>query len=138
MFPIPFTGIADPKTGTSNLKTVSDVLAVTLSALAGGLLTTIVLYFMDICRNAGKKDKLQIQLVNQSGVVAQYKIAQTWTVMGEAYNFLDNKIVEGAVMLKLAYDEIKKSAKEADESVNDFHSAIEKLKQRRANLTYGI
>lgn len=123
MFPIPSIG-KEPRT-------VSDILAVTLSALVGGLLTTIVLYFMDKCRNAGKKDKLQIQLVAQSGVVVQYKIAQTWCVMGEGYHFLGEKAVESAVMLKAAHDEIEASGEEAKKRVNDFYNTVEKLKQRR-------
>jgi hypothetical protein len=123
MFPIPSIG-KEPRT-------VSDIIAVTLSALAGGLLTTIVLYFMDKCRNAGKKDKLQIQLVAQSGVVVQYKIAQTWCVMGDAYHFLGEKVAEGATMLEAANDEIEASADEAEESVNDSHNTVEKLKQKR-------
>jgi cytochrome b involved in lipid metabolism len=123
MFPIPSIG-KEPRT-------VSDILAVTLSALVGGLLTTIVLYFMDKCRSAGKKDKLQIQLVAQSGVVVQYKIAQTWCVMDEAYHFLAEKAVESAIILKAAHDEIEASGEEAKKSVNDFHNTVEKLKQRR-------
>jgi hypothetical protein len=126
MFPIPSIG-KEPRT-------VSDILAATLSALVGGLLTTIVLYFIDKCRNAGKKDKLQIQLITQSGVVVQYKIAQTWCVMGEAYHFLGEKIVEDAVMIKAANDEIESSAEEAEKNVNDFHNTIEKLKQKRRML----
>jgi hypothetical protein len=126
LFPIPSLG-KEPRT-------VSDILAVTLSALAGGLLTTIVLYFMDKCRNAGKKDKLQIQLVAQSGVVVQYKIAQTWCVMGDAYHFLGEKAAEGYTMLKAANDEIEASTDEAKKSVNDFHNIVERLKQRRKAL----
>jgi hypothetical protein len=123
MFPVPSIG-KEPRT-------VSDILAVTLSALAGGVLTTIVLYFMDKCRNTGKKDKLQIQLVAQSGVVVQYKIAQTWCVMGDAYQFLGEKAVEGYTMLKTANDEIEASTDEAEKCVDDFHNMVEKLKRRK-------
>jgi hypothetical protein len=126
MLPIPSIG-KEPRT-------VSDILAVTLSALAGGLLTTIALYFMDKCRNAGKKDILQIQLVSQSGVVVQYKIAQTWCVMEEAYRFLDKKVFEGAMMLKSAHDGIKESAEESSKNVNDFHNMVEQLKQRKKSI----
>jgi hypothetical protein len=122
-FPIPSIG--------KEQRTVSDILAVTLSALVGGILTTIVLYFMDKCRNTEKKDKLQIKLVTQSGVVVQYKIAQTWCVMSDAYQFLGEKAVESYTMLKTANDEIEASKKEAEESVHDFHNTVEKLKQRK-------
>jgi hypothetical protein len=126
MFPIPSIG-KEPRT-------VSDIFAVTLSALAGGLLTTIALYFMDKCRSAGKRDKLQIQLLAQSGVVVQYKIAQTWCVMGDAYHFLGDKIAEGAEMLNTAHDEIEASATESAKAVNDFHDTVEKLLQKRKAL----
>jgi hypothetical protein len=126
MFPIPSIG-KEPRT-------VSDILAVTLSALAGGLLTTIVLYFMDKCRGAGKKDKLQIQLVAQSGVVVQYKIAQTWCVMGEAYQFLGEKIIEGATSLRAAHDEIEESNIEVSEAVDDFHRLV--MKRRKLRNAY--
>jgi hypothetical protein len=126
MFPIPSVG-KEPRT-------VSDILAVTLSALAGGLLTTIALYFMDKCRNARKKDKLQIQLVAQSGIVVQYKIAQTWCVMDEAYRFFGEEVVEGAATLKAAYDEINESAERSSTSVNDYHNFVRKIKQRKRTL----
>jgi len=80
MFPIPSFG-GEPRT-------VSDILAVTLSALAGGLVTTITLYFMDKFINATKKDKLQMQLVTTSGVVVQCQVARSWLCMQEAYDFL--------------------------------------------------
>jgi hypothetical protein len=86
---------------------------------------------MDKCCNVGEKDKLQIQLVTQSGVVVQYKIVQTWCVMGEAYHFLGEKVIEGAAMLKAANDEIEESTKESSKSVNDFHNTVEKIKQRK-------
>jgi ribosomal protein L17 len=124
MFPVPSIG-KEPRT-------VSDILAITLSALAGGLLTTIVLYFMDKCRESAKKDKLQIQLVAQSGVVVQYKIAQTWCVLDDAYKFLGERAVEDYAMLKAANDEIEASADEAKKAVNDFHNTTERLKQRRS------
>ncbi|MDR2534564.1 MAG: hypothetical protein LBD29_00850 [Treponema sp.] len=126
MFPIPAIG--------GETRTVSDALAVTLSALAGGLLTTIVLYFMDKCRNNGKKDKLQIQLVAQSGVVVQYKIAQTWCVLDDAYHFLGEKVIEGAIAIKMTKEVIERSSQEADKSVKDFCSDSEKFRQMLKSL----
>ncbi len=123
MFPIPSIG-KEPRT-------VSDILAITLSVLAGGLLTTLVLYFIDKCRNAGKKNKLQIQLVAQSGVVVQYKIAQTWCVMDDAYHFLGEKVVEGYEMAKAAKEEIDQRKAETDEAVDSFHDIVERLRRRR-------
>jgi hypothetical protein len=123
MFPLPSIG-KEPRT-------VSDIIEVTLSALAGGLLTTLALYFMDKCRNAGKKDKLQIQLVAQSGVVVQYKIAQTWCVMDDAYYFLGKKVVEGYEMAKAAQKEIDQSKAKTDEALDGFHDTVERSRRRR-------
>ena len=80
MFPIPSFG-GEPRT-------VSDIIAVTLSAVVGGLVTTIVLYYMDRFMLSGKKDKLQIQLVSTSGVVVQCQIAKGWCSLYDAYDFL--------------------------------------------------
>jgi uncharacterized protein YlxW (UPF0749 family) len=66
--------------------------------------------------------------------VVQYKITQTWWVMGAAYQFLGEKVVEGATFLKAAHEEIEASDKEAEASVNDFHEIVEKLKQRRRTI----
>jgi hypothetical protein len=125
MFPIPSFG-GEPRT-------VSDIIAVTLSALAGGILTTIVLYFMDKCRADAKKDKLQIQLVNQSGVVVQYKLAQTWIVMGDAYNFLGTKIFEAIDTTIQTNASLDYFNQETIEKVSEFESAVERLKQMRNN-----
>jgi len=126
MFPIPSIG--------KEQRTVSDIIAVTLSALVGGLLTTIALYFMDKCRNTSKKDKLQIQLVAQSGVIVQIKIAQTWCVLDEAYRILGEKAVEGAIIIKELCDEIEASATESEKAVNKFHNTVENFKQKRKAL----
>ena len=84
MFPIPSFG--------DEPRTVSDVLAVTLSAVAGGLITTILLYYMDRWFAAGKKDKLQIQLIATNGVVMQCHLAQGWFAIKDAYDFLEDRI----------------------------------------------
>jgi hypothetical protein len=84
MFPIPSFG--------DEPRTVSDVLAVTLSAVAGGLITTILLYYMDRWFSAGKKDKLQIQLIATNGVVMQCHLAQGWFAIKDAYDFLNDRL----------------------------------------------
>jgi len=88
-----------PSFSAGEQRTVSDAIAVTLSALTGGLLTTLVLYMMDSFRNASKKSKLQIQLVYQSGVVVEYKIAQSWFTLSDAYKYLENKTQETVEVL---------------------------------------
>jgi hypothetical protein len=120
LFPIPLLN-----------RTVSDVLSVTLSALAGGILTTVALYFMDKCRAAGRHDKLQIQLVTQSGVVVRYKIAQTWTVMGDGWDYFNNVVVDGVKTMIETKKAIDESHIEAADAVDDFHRLIENRRKRR-------
>jgi len=123
MFPIPSFG--------GEQRTVSDIIAVTLSALAGGLLTTIVLYFMDKCRAEAKKDKLRIQLMTQSGVVVQYKIAQTYCVLADGYNFVFNHAEQEMKRLNETYQAIQESGKAVDEAANEYEDVIKKIKQRK-------
>lgn len=84
-FPVPF---GDIDADGNPLTTMGDVLSTTIAAIAGGLLTTIALYYMDKCNNQSKTNKLQIQIMTQGGVVVQYKIAQNWFVLSDAYLLL--------------------------------------------------
>lgn len=103
MFPIPSFG-GEPRT-------VSDIIAVTLSAVVGGLVTTIVLYYMDRFMLSGKKDKLQIQLVSTSGVVVQCQIAKGWCSLYDAYDFL-GECLKSDVEACLAADQIMTESSE--------------------------
>jgi hypothetical protein len=123
MFPVPFLG-GEPTT-------VSEILATTLSAMAGGLLTTVALYFMDKAQNAAKNDKLQIQLVAQSGVVLQYKISQTWFVLGDAYYFLHTSIAEGARLCLQTRQVLKDINQETSAAVDGLSKAVDKLRMKR-------
>ena len=123
MFPVPFPG-QEPRT-------VSDILATTLSALAGGLLTTIALYYMDKIHNAGKKDKLQIQLVAQSGVVVEYKISQTWFVLNDAYFILHTSMAEGATLCIQTKQLLDDLNHETSDAIDSYKAAIDKLRMKR-------
>lgn len=123
MFPVPSIG-KEPRT-------VSDILAITLSALAGGILTTIVLYFMDKCRAEGKKDKLRIQLMTQSGVVVQYKIAQTYCVLADAYTFIGDHAEYEMTALAETMSKIQESGKTVDRAADKYEGTLRKLRERR-------
>lgn len=126
MFSVPFPG--------ETPRTVSDILATTLSGLAGGLLTTIALYFMDKARNAAKKDKVQIQMVSQSGVVVQYKISQTWFVLDDAYYLLHTSIAEGAQLCIKTKEVLVELNNETVSAVAGFSKAVDRLRMKRNAL----
>lgn len=122
MFPIPSLG--------GETRTVSDALAVTLSALLGGLLTTIALYLMDKFRGQGRRDCLQIQLVYQSGLVVEYSTVQTWIVLGDAYRHLAETTNETLMVLRDAEQRTKEAVSQATESGDELSRTIEKLKRK--------
>lgn len=124
MFPLPFSGQDEPRT-------VSDILTSILTALAGGLLTTIALYFMDKARASAKKDKLQIQLVAQSGVVVQYKISQTWIVMNDAYYCLHNNIAAGVQICIQTKQELDSINQKTTDAVDGLRQTVDKLRLMR-------
>lgn len=111
-------------------RTVSDAIAVTLSSLAGGLLTTLVLYMMDSFRNSSKKTKLQIQLVYQSGVVVEYKLAQTWFVLSDAYEYLEKKTKETAASFEHTQTVILSSQHDINRSKDKKKNAMAALRAK--------
>lgn len=120
MFPIPSFG-GEPRT-------VSDILAVTISSLVGGVITTIVLYFMDRARENAKRCKWQIQMVAQSGVVVQCQIAKTWCTLEEGYRFLYQKTEEMYHTFNDAKHTIDESSAAVENKISELDSVMEKLR----------
>lgn len=121
MFPIPSFG--------DEQRTVSDVLAVTLSAVAGALISTIVIYYMDRFFASNKKDKLQIQLVAASGVVVQCRLAQGWLAIGEAYDFLQDRLRNGVQINEDTFNAIKTK----DRATKEVHRGWDAIRMRMRN-----
>jgi len=116
------------------LTTVSDVLAVALSGIAGGLLATIAVYLLDQLQNGAIANKLEIQLVNQSGVVVEYSAARSWISLHDAYGKLQEDAQELWSETVQASQSLKMSAHRVHESKAGLNSAMEKLRQRRSKL----
>jgi hypothetical protein len=126
MFPIPFPGEAP--------RTVSDIIAAILTGMAGGLLTTVTLYLMDTARNAKKQDQLRIQLVAQSGLVVEYKIAQSWCVLDDAYGVLNNT-VQAALSVSIETDHaIRDSHQTTKESIQQLTHSVSQARERLMRL----
>lgn len=120
MFPIPSLG--------REQRTVSDVIAVTLSAIAGGLVSTIVLYFMDKSRNEAKKDKLQIQMVTTSGVIVNCNVAKTWCVLDDAYRFFEKEFYQAKIMLEETSKRIEDSFNATERANDERNKVMEQLR----------
>lgn len=113
------------------LRTVSDIIAVTLSSLLGGLLATLAIYLMDRFRREGQKNKLQIQMVYQSGVVVDYKVAQSWLVLNDAYSFFANRAIETLEVASKAEADINDSIDEVRKSSDGYSVAVERMRKLR-------
>ena len=119
MFPIPFL----------ENQTVSDILAVTLTSVLAGVVTTIVIYSMDKFRENSRKSKLQIQLVRKSGMVVEYKNIQSWFVLKDAYMFLDKVNDETIEKIKNTEEQLNNSKKEIKNSRDLLNEKMLELKQ---------
>jgi hypothetical protein len=120
MFPIPGDG-----------RTVSDIVAVTLSALLGGVLTTTVLYLMDGFRRQSKEDKLQIQMVCKSGEIVEYSTMLSWLTLSDAYQQFFNDAREQAILVTETESSVEAGHQEVSRSASSFAKKISELKNRR-------
>lgn len=116
-------------------QTIGDAIAVTLSAMCGGLLTTVALYFMDKAQRGTKESKIQIQLMAKSGEIVHMKAAQTWVVLGEAYDEFFNDAKQSYAKFEQVKLEINQSTKQASESVENFSKTMANLRSKLKQIT---
>lgn len=109
--PIPFSG-----------ESVGDALAVCLTAMLGGVLSTVAIYYMDKCRNESKASRLKICIMSQSGVITHLQIAKSWFVLDGAFKYSiaeTKRTIEHISMNnEKANDGIKKSSENIEELKN--------------------
>ncbi len=119
MFPIPFL----------ENQTVSDVLAVTLTSILAGVVTTIVIYSMDKFRNSNKNSKLRMQLVTKTGMLVEYKNIQSWFILKDSYIFLDKLNDETIKKIQNTKEQLEQSKKELKNSRDLLNEKMLELKQ---------
>ncbi|WPE72159.1 hypothetical protein HK937_0008215 [Campylobacter jejuni subsp. jejuni] len=123
-FPIPFTE-----------QTIGDAFSLCITSACGAILSTIAIFYMDKWRNDSKIGRLQIQLVAQNGVIMHYKIAQTWFVLGDAYNLFEQVVVRGnknLTMLKNNINQAKNTLKQVEKERQEIMSeCINQLRNLR-------
>lgn len=110
--------------------TVGDAIANTISMLAGGLISTVVLYCMDKCRGEALRDRLQIRMIAQSGVVVRCQIAQTWVCLSKGYEFLRQSIEDEARALQEARNSLQESYAAVEAANNRREDAMNMLRAR--------
>lgn len=108
----------------------SPFIATTLSALIGGVLSTIVLYYMDKAFNGAKKSRLQLQIMTKSGEVVSYKIAQSYFVLKDSYEYLADTAQRYEDKITGIRQFLADSGKEADSALDELAMTLKDLENK--------
>lgn len=109
-------------------ESIGTILSTTLSAIIGGLLSTIAIYYMDKWASGRKVAGLQIQLITQSGVVVNYQIAKTQFALLDAWRFLELCVQDSEQKLESIANEVKQTSKKSQKSINELQAKMAELK----------
>ena len=120
---------------TGEVTTLAEPTSIVLTSIIGGIMSTVAVYYMDKYRREAKNDKIQIQLMTKSGEIVHMKAAQTWFVLGEAYDEFSNDVKQSHARFEQAKLEIGKSAKQASESVENFSKTIADFSSKLKQIT---
>lgn len=119
MFPIPSLG--------TEQRTVSDALAVTLSAIAGGVVSTVVIYFMDKIRCENEKNKLRIQIAYKSQEALELAKTSVYSKLAEAFGFIRKISEDTTYAQQAAMEEEQKSFEKLDKASKDLDDIVKKF-----------
>lgn len=110
-------------------ETIGDALSLCVSAVMGAVLSTIAIYYMDQYASKEKERRIQIQIMAQGGVVVQYQIAQSWFCLYDAYAYFGRAVQESIETLQESDRRIMQSGERAQESIDDLHNAMDRLRK---------
>ncbi len=109
-------------------KSVGDIVSTCLSAILGGVLTTIVIYFMDKLHSQSKADKIQIQLVTKSGEISAYRVTLGWVALSEAYDEFFVDVKQSITKLANTTRIVRDSSQETSMAVSNFTDKMQNLR----------
>ena len=78
-----------------------------------------ILYWMDKLRSQAKEDKIKIQLLTKTGLVAEYKLAQTWCVLGEAYEQTIEKFKQTSKIVQTNHQQMKEKSSQTQRFLDE-------------------
>lgn len=107
---------------------ISEPVSVTMSALIGGILSTVALYYLDKWRSGDKEAKIQVQIMTKSGEIVQFKLAQSYFVLKDAYEYLGFAWQKTAQNLQSVQSEIEASSSRVKTSLNELDSKMNELR----------
>ena len=112
-------------------ETILGAVALCLTAALGAILSTIAIYYIDKWASDSKESRLQLQIMGKSGELVQLKVAQSWFVLHNAWQFTLGITQSTINKINEAQEAIAKSSQETKESFNDVDSAMAKLRAFR-------
>ena len=112
-------------------ETILGAVALCLTAALGAILSTIAIYYIDKWASDSKESRLQLQIMGKSGELVQLKVAQSWFVLHDAWQFTLGITQSTINKINEAQEAIAKSSQETKESFNDVDSAMAKLRAFR-------
>lgn len=121
--PVPFMGAAGD--------TVGDVMSVVLSGIVGGLLSTVAVYWIDKLKHARQKDKMQIQLISQSGLVVDLSMLKSWGTLYYAFDQFGRDIDDYQNMAVATSRSLDDGMKQIEDSARRREEALARMKNRR-------
>lgn len=110
------------------LAPISEPVSVMMSALIGGILSTVALYYLDKWRSGDKEAKIQVQIMTKSGEIVQFKLAQSYFVLKDAYEYLGFAWQKTAQNLQSVQSEIEASSLRVKTSLNELDSKMNELR----------
>lgn len=113
-------------------ETIASAVALCLTAALGAILSTIAIYYIDKWASDSKESRLQLQIMGKSGELVQLKVAQSWFVLHDAWQFTLGITQSTINKINEAQEAIAKSSQETKESFSDVDSAMAKLRAFRA------
>lgn len=125
LIPIPFLNPSE----SGKVETIGSAMSVTLSAIFGGILTTICLHLMDQYRNSRIKEKFKLRLVAHSGVLVNCSIAQSWFFLQDAQELKKHTIVQASNRLVQTKENLEASADGVQNEIDKMFNEIEEYKK---------
>lgn len=110
------------------LAPISEPVSITMSALIGGILSTVALYYLDKWRSKDKEAKIQVQIMTKSGEIVQFKLAQSYFVLKDAYEYLGFAWQKTAQNLQSVQSEIEASSLRVKTSLNELDGKMNELR----------
>lgn len=115
-------------------ESIGTILSTTLSAIIGGILSTIDIYYMDKWANDKKIAGLQIQMIAQSGIVVRCQTIKSWFSLLDAWRFLEFAIGDTQRKLDNARLAITSIHSQTQQSIDELQDRLDTLKSLQRGI----